>query len=193
MIHKKMWLQLVYFAFILNSCCSSKQPYIQLYHSTIDKKISQICKEEEVKIIGSGGRMMDGIEQIILSISASRRVSLVEAREMAVRFVEELTETLNAAQNLQPFLKPYPFPASKIDLSILFLKSDGSFVDYGCAYLGKGGVSDVQQIDGVLFYSSFNPRTGLLEDYYEESYETALAIVRGELEDTVCEPVPSRR
>ena len=67
------------------------------------------------------------------------------------------------------------------------MQKSGRFIEYGCVWLGTGGVSSVSQLNGKLFYSSFNPRTDLLEPYYNESYEEALEIVKSE-NNGICNP-----
>lgn len=42
------------------------------------------------------------------------------------------------------------------------------------------GDSIVSQLEGKLFYSSYNPRTTLLEDFFCETYDKALEIVNDE-------------
>jgi hypothetical protein len=161
----------------LSGCSTS---YIAIADRVTENRAKRICKEEKLYLVGAGGAMMDEITKVSLRFDAYRRVDINEARRLCVRCVEEIRQGLNATGSLQPYLKPYPFPASSMEVGIMFLKNDDSFVDYGCAYLGTGGVTVVHQVAGMLCYSSFNPRTELLEPYYEESYEDALTILKSQ-------------
>lgn len=175
--------------FSLTSCCSTKFNYADTANNIVKQRAEVICREENLEIFGTGGGMMDNIYLVSLVFTAERKVDIPEARYLIVKIVEELLNDINTTKALQPYLNPCPFPPSGVEAGVLFSKSDGSFVDYGCSYLGEGGVSAVGQCKGKLFYSSYNKKTKRLENYYEEPYETALAIVRGVLEETVCEPI----
>ncbi len=165
------------FLFFVTSCVR-KFDYVDEVHRVTGLKIRQLCKEENLSVAGSGGAMMDEITKIKFTLDARRRVDIKEARRLCVRCIEELKDAVNATESLKPYLSPYPFPASGVRVGIMFSKKSGGYVDYGCAYLGTGGVSAVFQLNNMLYYSSFNPRTQLLEDYYEEPYEEALRLVQ---------------
>lgn len=179
----------IFIILMITTGCSTTFDYSDKANYLVSKRAAIVCAEEGLGIDGQGGAMMDDIHLISLKLSIVKAVGIPEARRLIVKVIEGLLLDINNDAEIQPFLNPYPFPPSKMDVSVDFIKIDGSFLEYGCAHLGDGGVSSVSQFKGKLFYSSHNSRTGKLEDYYEESYETALAIVRGELEETVCEPI----
>lgn len=163
-------------------CTQSKYPYIAVIDRTTARKSAQICREENLKIAGAGGAMMDSITKVSITFaSIGRKMDLAEARGLLVKCIEEIKNEINSTEELQPFLDPYPFPVSGMDIGIMILDMEGHFVEYGCAYLGKGGVSALFQCKGKIYYESYNPRTERLETFYEEPYEVALAIVRGEI------------
>lgn len=163
------------------SACSHQYDYIDNVGSVVNKETKKICKEEGLEVFGYGGAMCDGIKSIKVTFALYQKVDLPEARRMIVHCIEGLRNAVNTKENLREYLLPYPFPIKGMDVSILFLQESGRFVEYGCVWLGTGGVSSVFQLNDKLFYSSFNPRTDLLEDYFEETYEEALAIVNGEV------------
>lgn len=171
----------VFFIFIILTACSHKYDYIDNVGSVVSKETKKIRKEEGLELFGYGGAMCDGIKSINVTFASHQKVELAEARRMIVRCIEGLRNAVNAKENLKEHLIPYPFPITGMRVSILFLQESGRFVEYGCVWLGTGGVSSVSQLNGKLFYSSFNPRTDLLEDYFKETYEEALAIVNAEM------------
>jgi len=157
--------------------CSNKHEYISLVNKVVTKKAKQLSQEENLMIRGGGGAMMDGISKIAISFEANRCVDLNEARRLFVHCVEEIKESVNATENLYPYLKPCPLPVAAFDVDIFFTKN-GKFIGYPPLSSGNGGVSCVLQIEGKISYASFNKNTQLLETYYEEPYETAREIVR---------------
>lgn len=167
------------FLLIIFSGCSSN--YISNLNSVTSREADKICKEECLELVGSGGAMMDCITRVDLCFVAYRRVDLSEARRLSVKCIEDICDAINSQESLKPYLQPYPFPRSAMAIGIIFNNPNGGFVEYGCAYLGQGGVSVVDQLNGKLFFGSYNPRTGHLEPYYNEPYEVALAIVQGKI------------
>ena len=178
------------FSLLLFTGCSSSPQYIRDVNKVVAKKSNQLCKEENLSVVGTGGSMMNEITEIFVAFDAQRRVDISEARRLCVRCIEELRNKVNGTESLRDYLNPYPFPTEAMSIRISFVEEDGSHVSYGCAYLGTGGVSSVFQLNKHLYYSSYNPRTSHLEDYYDEPYDEALAIVQRELmEQTAnCKP-----
>jgi hypothetical protein len=180
----------LFLIFIFLTSCSHKHDYIGVVDTVVSKETNKIRKEEGVELFGYGGAMMEGIENIRISFVSHQKVDIAEARQMIVRYIERIRDAVNAKNDLKEYLIPYPFPTSGINMSILFLQDSGKFIEYGCVWLGTGGVSSVSQIDGNIFYSSYNPRTELLEHYYRETYEEALAIVNNEESNNCSEQYP---
>lgn len=177
---------------VICSACSNRsnqQEYINIIDRVVGKKTRQICLEEDISLVGEGGAMMKSITMVSLTFNSFHEVDINEARRLCVRCVEELVEVINATEALQPHLSPYPFPSSKLDIGIMFRdKKKDSYFQYGCAYLGTGGVSLVFADNGYIYYASYNPKTKLLEPYYEETYEEALEMVNSR---KVCNIAPA--
>jgi hypothetical protein len=177
----------LFILFIFVSLLGSCTPipfYIKRHNQIINREIKRFEKEEKLQAIGGGGSMTDAISEVSLTFVSYKKSDVNEARRLCVKCIQEINQALNSDTELHIYLNPYPFPSDKTDISILFLNHNGAYIDYKCAYLGFGGVSLVTQIHGSLFYFSHNFRSHMLEPYYEEPYETALAIVRGELPET---------
>lgn len=163
--------------FVFTNCFATAE-YVKIAGRITDRCIKELAKEEKMRYMGGGGAMIDNITEVSMMFSVCRKVSVEEARMLCVKSVEKIRNALNSEPRLKPFLNPYPFPASSIDISIIFENPNGSYVSYGCVYLGTGGVSSIHQNDGSVRYSSYNVKTEMLERYYQESYETALSLVQ---------------
>lgn len=184
-------MQYLFFLILFFTSCSNKLDYIDKAHLVIAKQTKMICKQEKLQVFGSGGAMLDGIKSIHLTFISYTKPDIAQARRMIIRSIERLKNAINSEESLKDHLMPYPFPVRGLDMSILFCnEKNDQFVEYGCVWLGTGGVSSVMQVCGKLCYSSYNPRTKLLEPYYEEPYEEALAIVNAEAGISGCEDCP---
>jgi hypothetical protein len=177
-------MYLIIFLLFLTSCA---RDYIDTTDLILTKQSKRICKEENLRVCGMGGAMIDRVTEVTVKFTADRKVDLSEARRLIVKCIEELRNSLNSNDQIIEYLSPYPFPSSAMNVGISFIKKSGGLLDYGCVDSGTGGVSCVFQINDKLYYCSHNPCTQILEDYYEEPYEVALEIVRnrGAL-DTPC-------
>lgn len=175
-------LLLIIMSVIILGCTHNPYSYIDVIDKITERKASQICREEKLKVMATGGAMMDSITRVTIRFASYRKeLDLAEARRLYVRCMEELRNEINSHEELIPFLNPYPFPVSGMDIGFMIFDKQGNYMQFGCAYLGKGGVSAISQHNGMIFYGSYNPKTEKLEPFYEESYEVALAIVRGEI------------
>ncbi|MBA3814940.1 MAG: hypothetical protein H0X29_00140 [Parachlamydiaceae bacterium] len=168
--------------FLFLSSCSQKYDYIDKVDAVVKKEIKIIQQMEDFQLCGYGGAMCDGIKTINITFSSYQKVDIAQARLMIVQSIEKIRNAVNAQDDLKDYLIPYPFPTKGIEVSIMFLEGL-DYIKFGCVWLGTGGVSLVSQLDGILFYSSYNPRTKMLERYFNEPYEEALAIVNNELKN----------
>ena len=162
-------------------CTHNPYPYIDIIDKITERKASQICREEKLKVVATGGAMMDSITRFTICFASyGKELDLAEARRLYVKCMEGLRNEINSHEELKPFLNPNPFPVDGMDIGFMIFDKQGHFMRFGCAFLGKGGISAISQHYGTIFYDSYNPRTEKLESFYEEPYEVALAIVRGE-------------
>jgi hypothetical protein len=161
-----MWI--IPIIFILTSC--STRHYSDTANLILVKESKKICREENMKVFGIGGSMQDRITRIIADFTAKRTVDIAEARRLIVKCIEGLRSTLNTHDQIKEYLSPYPFSANEMDVSVAFIKENDAFVEYGC--------SVVYQMNGSLYYASYNLSTRILENFYEEPYDVALEIIR---------------
>jgi hypothetical protein len=164
----------MYFIVFLLFLTSCARDYIDTTDLILTKQSKRICEEENLKVDGMGGAMIDRVTKVTVKFTAERRVDLAEARRLIVKCIEELRDALNVNDQIKEYLYPYPFPPKAMNIGVSFIKETGGYIEYDNA----AGVSYVFQLDDQLYYCSHNPQTRLLEDYYEEPYEVALEIIR---------------
>lgn len=79
-----------------------------------------------------GGNMIDGIEDVGAKFNVVGRTYQQNARKLGVYVAEELLAAINNDPALRPYLKEYPFPASRLRLRINFTdRRYNSYLDDG--------------------------------------------------------------
>ena len=136
--------------------------------------LDQVHKEYGFICTGSGGSMPHDIEKITVFLTAYRRATIDEARELQVTLTEKFAQIINTHEKIRPFLREYPFPSNRADVSISFenpkIKKR--------AQLADDEVTFVFQARGRIFYQADNPKSRYLyDDLKDEPYEEARAIV----------------
>ena len=67
-----------------------------------------------------GGKMTDGIEEFGARFTIKCHVTHEEARQWLVLVAQKFLATINSDTKLRPYLKEYPFPASRLKMRICF-------------------------------------------------------------------------
>ncbi len=132
-------------------------------------------KELNLFCDGEGGSMHSNIvSSIYLSFYTERRASIEEARELLVRATEKFAKAINADENIRPYLAEYPFPPSRVQLSISFEVSGKD------EYYADGTVSSISQVHNTIYYYTKEPlRSPKNHDpFLTEPYPDALKIVQ---------------
>jgi len=129
----------------------------------MEEKFGLICN-------GDSGSMPDTVRSLGAHFQLFRRATTEEARLLQVLAVERLAEMVNNHAKLRPYLCEFPFPPSRIDVSIAFYSPNGYDLE-------DGNISLVFQARGKLFYCTQDAFTGHLIDKFNESFEEAKEIV----------------
>lgn len=119
---------------------------------------------------GSGGGFMDNINNIHLSFSGVKNLSIDEARILIIESSEELLNRINNDIKVRPYLSHYPFTEKGISLLISLDKKNGDRVD-------SDFIAFVFTSNGMVYYDVYDSQENLLKKVYEEPYKKALQIV----------------
>ena len=116
--------------------------------------------------------MPTDVREVEVCFAAYRKGTIEIAREIEVKANERFVEMINAHEKIRPFLREYPFPVSRANVSIVFRKpnneeyTDGSVIH---AFYAKGN---------LCFYA--RDSTGKSFLIAEEPYAESLKIVKTE-------------
>jgi hypothetical protein len=148
--------------------------YTQYVAEVTSLFVKEMRKEYGFECGASGGRMPYDIEEISVSLIVDKRATVEQARELEVKATERFIQIINAHEKIRPFLREYPFPSSRADVSIAFerpKKRGKPFTDNDVIY--------VFQAKNRIYYQAENPSNPhVYKDIKDEPYEEALKIVQ---------------
>lgn len=146
----------------------------------VNKLLCKISKELErkykIKTIGTCVGMPSGVVgKLGLDFQVRGAISKDEARKILIESTEYFLEIINSHEELQPYLKNYPFTAGNIGI-ILFI------VDHSGNHVFHPNIDTAQVFCGELEYTTTKEETPL--KYFtevRESYEVAFKKVQTQL------------
>jgi hypothetical protein len=148
--------------------------YTQYVAEVTSTFLKQVYKEFGIECGGSGGSMPYDVESIYVQLSAYRSATVEEARELEVILTEKFVQVINAHEKIRPFLREYPFPPSRADVSISFKKPRRKR-----SVSPEDDVVRVFQARNKIFYRGMNPENPyVFKAIKDEPYEEARKIVQ---------------
>ncbi len=165
----------IYFFFFGGLMAQKEGPlYIQhadeIIHS-FEKECVKEFKGFKLRSIGSGGGFAHDVEEIDVKFFAYEPATIEEARALEVTLTEKLLKKINEHEKIRPYLREYPFPSNRAEVSVSFHKRNGD-------YYTDGSVAYVSQIRNKIGYCAADPKTEKFIDLLEEPYEDALKLVQ---------------
>ncbi len=141
---------------------------------------SYIQKQYGLQAGGFGGGARNGVAHLSLDFLVSKDLTAEEAKRLLVICVEAFLNNINSDKALRPLLVEYPFPPSRISLSLLI---ESGKKDHEVA---PGDLLSCSLYSGTVVCATLRERTSFItvdkEIYYKETYEKAKRIVDNEKE-----------
>lgn len=155
-------------------CYHANTPHEADMDRLFDSFCEHIFRKKNCYTLSFGGKIGDNVEELSIKLLCKRRASLEEARILEVNVTEKFLSMINNDLALRPYLKEYPFPASRVRTCIVFTDKDN------CHYT-NGGIATVLQEKGKVVYTIERPPIGnrYLDPsaLAQESYEEAQRVV----------------
>ena len=167
---KIILLLLITLPMVIMSCFAVGK-HCQFADDVMHSYSKKMKKEKDLDAFGMGGELMTNVKSFSLTYVSERKVNIVEARFLIVECIEDLLKDINDYKEIRPYLNDYPFTAKNLEFGIMFMKSNGDFIQ-------DNYLSDVSLSQGNVYYGIQPPNVNILKDIYEETYEEALRIVR---------------
>lgn len=167
----------IFYAFItLISICLFSFLIVKIedYEKIADVITAKIAKELRVekglRLIGTGGRMMDDIKMMNMGFEFFSPLDITKSRELLLSIIKKYLIAINNNEKIRPYLHEYPFTAKNIEIDIWIRNPDGSSVSLDMIYY-------ISAINGILYYYIDDPEKYSRKTVHQETYEEALKII----------------
>jgi hypothetical protein len=128
----------------------------------------QLKKERELYPFGVGAAMMDQIKILGVDFRYYKDIDINQARELLMAAGTLFLNTINAKEQIRPFLQNDPFQPRNIEIRIFLSKPNGAKQD-------PDKLTVAAMVDGILDYDIRIPETGRLTTIYRETFQEAAA------------------
>ena len=146
----------------------------QYAHEVTNTFLDEVYKKYGFECAATGGGMAYDVEEISVKLIAYRSATIAEARELEVNLTERFVQIINAHEKIKSYLREFPFPSSRVDVSISFRNPKKTF-----SPSSKSDVKYVLQAKKRIYYQAENPDNPYVyRDIKDEPYEEALKIVQ---------------
>ena len=103
---------------------------------------------------------------LALSFDYRQPTTIENGRKLLIAAVQEFVQSVNAEEQIRPYLQNYPFEAKNVQISIFLQNPDGSKL--------SSGLHVISAYEGILNYNIDDPEGPLFKTLLEETYEEAL-------------------
>ena len=162
---------------VLVLCCScnvnfsaQESDYEKDVDAVTDQVAKKIYQETGLKLMGTGGGLIDQINRLGMSFARYGDLSMEEARELLVYCVEEYLDAINADEKIRPHLCCYPFSPNNIQIAIFIYGEDRRRPPIGF-------LTVVAEIYGRMTYKIQQPGLPSMKTIHEEPYNEAKRLV----------------
>ena len=132
----------------------------------------KLLHNKNLHLIGTGGCMMNEIENLTMKFDYSKEVDLTTARNLLIVSIQSYLDEINQNEQIRRYLKNYPFTPKNIEIGISIHNPDGSNVS-------KDKLFYISAYDGILYYYLDGPYHTSRITSHQETYEEALKIING--------------
>jgi hypothetical protein len=162
-------------ALILCCSCNKVASYrVPQYERDANEVTAQVARKINqktgLKLIGTGGGMINQINSMAMSFAYYRDLSMEEARELLVYCVEEYLDAINANEKIKTHLSCYPFTSKNVEIMIFIYREDRRDPPVGF-------LTVADEICGKMIYKIQQPGLPSMKTIHEETYEEAKKLV----------------
>ncbi|HNA62248.1 MAG TPA: hypothetical protein PKW79_04150 [Rhabdochlamydiaceae bacterium] len=157
------------------ACSNNISSYrVPQYEKDVDVVTDRVAKEIHrttgLKLMGTGGGLIDQINRLGMSFARYGDLSMEEARELLVYCIEEYLEAINANEKIRPHLCCYPFTPNNVEIIIFIYREDRRRPPVGFLTVVAGAY-------GKMIYKIQQPGFPSMKDIHEEPYDEAKKLV----------------
>jgi hypothetical protein len=176
---RTIWITIVYiFIVVLTSSFlffnSKTRDYEDIANEIRAQAGKKLAEKHKMAVVGISGGMMESVNLIGISFQTYRAIDRNEIRYILIDCVEELLKAINESEEIRSYLKNFPFTTNNIRIEMFISDTNGRWL-----YDPNIGVASISE-DNKIYYYTTSPNAALFKNKYEELYEEALAIVKGD-------------
>lgn len=144
--------------------------YVNIADKITDKTADELKKSESLRLIGTGGQMMDNIKLMRMIFQLRKELDIDGARVLLLKAAHLYLTNINQNHEIRPYLVQAPFTIKNIEISVFFCRADGSTSP-------TQKLISASIIDGILSYKKDHPTDRFdLIIVKKESYNEALIL-----------------
>lgn len=139
--------------------------YEKIADKITEKTAKKLKEQKNLRLVGTGGKMMNDIQAMNMSFYFYQEVDLKAARKLIVYAINEYLSEINNNKEVRPYLHEYPFTVKNVEIMIFFYKPDRS-------NLSPEKIYCISSINGMLeYYIHSDPSQAIHEETYEEALQ----------------------
>lgn len=119
----------MFFVFFLCLSCSLLNNEIPFYERKasllIDKVGNKLASKYNMKLIGTGGGMIDCIKLMSLAFNINKPLNKNESRKIVLDCTAEFLREINSDQEIRSYLVKFPFPVENVEIGIYIYDENG--------------------------------------------------------------------
>lgn len=168
-------IELVIFIFFLCMSCVSNNDipwYERRANAIIGKVGNKLARKYNMKLIGTGGGMIDSVKLMTLAFNINKPLNREESRKVILDCASEFLHEINSDQEIRPYLVKFPFPTENISISVFTHDEQGR-------KLYDPDIFVVSIEDGEISYLTADRENKYrIKSEYVESYKDALKLIQ---------------
>lgn len=146
---------------------SGRAPWVAAGGAIMSRVSKQLCSEYDMRVMGSGGKLMKNIEELSLIFEVRRCLTRDEARLLLVTAVETLIAEMNQDERARPFLADFPASVANVQITIVIH-------DLGGQPTSDPDIGAVATMGDQVVYLTFDPEPpNLILKKTQEAYHEA--------------------
>lgn len=166
--------------YVFFTSCQVQPYYIQLAHQEISAFSKEVKKENNLKLIGSGGGFLDRINSFSLTFSGNQKLDIKASRRLFIDISQRFITRINQNQEIRGYLSEYPFTIKNLELIILLPDYPESEFPKYVTSVGTTNSFNVDNESATVLYTAMDLCIDKTVVLLRETYEQALERVSQE-------------
>lgn len=149
-------------AFLGTTSCEKQETnrlkkVVYLYHGNMKKKYG-------VSFVGGSNLTLENLNKVAFDYSHHGKKTIAEARFLVHRLAREFVEEVNQNSELRSNFSHFPIAVDDLEITVSFADKEGEKM------IGKETISHVTLINGMIYYSRYDPQARIFRNVDAEEF-----------------------